>query len=112
MTYKLGSLSGLLCATTVTAIHYLSVRVLGPPQARSEVRKLLRLFEVAPVTRAVLEEALDSPLRDFEDAVLTEAARQTGAEGIVTRNVKDFHRSPLPVYAPDELLAALGDRGR
>jgi len=62
------------------------------------------LFEVAPVTRAVLTDALDLGYPDFEDAVLHEAARHAGARAIVTRDPKGFPKPRLKVYALDELL--------
>ena len=70
-------IAGCLGATTLTTVHYLASKVVGSQKARREIRKLLRLFEVAPVNRAVLEAALEAEgFRDFEDAVLHEAARQ------------------------------------
>lgn len=68
---------------------------------------MLALFEVAPVNRAVLEEALKSRLTDFEDAVLDQAGRLAGAEVIVTRNQQDFRLASLKILGPDELLASL-----
>ena len=98
-------IAGLLGATTVTTLDYLLTQALPRPAARQAIRTLLALFEVAPVNRAVLEEALDSGLADFEDAVLEQAARLAGADAIVTRNPKDFRRAALKVLEPDELLA-------
>lgn len=101
------SLDGLLGATTLTTIHYLAGKVVGARAAQGHVRTLLGLFEVAPVTRAVLTDALDLRLADYEDAVLHEAARHAGAEAIVTRDSKGFARAGLKLYAPDELLRFL-----
>jgi len=98
-----GRVRGYRCATTVTTVYYLAQRAVGAERARSHVRNLLKLFEVAPVNRAVLEAALASQLHDFEDAVVHEAARHLGAQGIVTRNPLDFKHASLPVYAPEEL---------
>ena len=105
-----GAMPGYLCATTVTSVHYLAHKALGSEQARANIRNLLRLFEVAPVNRAVLEGALASRLQDFEDAVLHEAALHVGAEGIVTRDPTGFKGARLPVYTPDELWKALQTR--
>ena len=107
------ALDGLLGATTVTTIHYLARKAVGPRKAAEHVGTLLALFEVAAVTRAVLEGALAMKFPDFEDAVLHEAARQAGAQGIVTRDPEGFAPARLSVYTPDELLAVLdtGDDG-
>ena len=101
------SLDGLLGATTVTTIHYLATKAVGPRAAHGHIRTLLSLFEVAPVTRAVLTDALDLEFADYEDGVLHEAARHAGAEAIVTRDKKGFSRAGLKLYVPDELVRFL-----
>ena len=98
------TLDGLVSATTVTTIHYVATKAVGRTQARRHLRTLLDLLEVAPVTRAVLADALELEFADFEDAVLHEAARHAGALGIVTRDPKGFARARLKVYVPDEVV--------
>ena len=97
---------GLLCATTITTVDYLLMQAMPRPNAHQALRKLLELFEIAPVNRAVLEEALKSKITDFEDAVLDQAGRLAGAEVIVTRNQKDFRHSSLRILGPDEFLSS------
>ncbi|PXF59413.1 MAG: hypothetical protein C4B58_03620 [Deltaproteobacteria bacterium] len=53
----------------------------------------------------MIERALDSNIRDFEDAVLSEAGQLAKVESIVTRNMKDFAGSALKVLDPTEFLA-------
>lgn len=100
-----GVATACVCATTITTLHYLANKVVGDKLARQHIRQLLTLLEVAPVTRAVIDAALNSPLKDFEDAVLAESAHSAGAQAIITRNGRDFHRGPLRVYSPLEWLA-------
>ena len=105
-----GSIVGYLCGTTVTTVHYLVGKAIGSARAADEVGKLLSLFEVAPVNRAILESALKSGFADFEDAVIHEAADHAGAEAIVTRNLKDFKKSRIAVYHSIELAGILKTR--
>ena len=70
-----GEIGGFLGTTTITTIHYLAAKVVGADQAQIEIGKLFRLFEFAPVNRAVLEDAAVLNFSDFEGAVLHEAAR-------------------------------------
>ena len=100
-------LIGHLGATTVTTIHYIARRNIGAAAAQEMMKDILRLFEVAPVNRAVLEGALALSFDDFEDAVLHEAGRLAGATAIVTRDPSGFSAAALRIYAPDTLLAAL-----
>ena len=97
-------LSGVLGATTVTTIHYLAYKSVGAAGAARHIRKLLSIFDVAPVTWETLSDALNLNFPDFEDAVLHEAARRTGVSGIVTRDPKGFSKAVLRVYSPSELL--------
>lgn len=99
-----GKVAGLLCATTLTTLDYLLAQSLGRPDSRAVLVRLMRLFEIAPVTRAVMEGALRSAMADFEDAVLVQAAQQSGADAIITRNPKDFSKASLPVFDPRQFL--------
>lgn len=100
-----GQLRGYLGATTVTTIDYLLSSALGAASSRQHMGRLLNLFDVASVNRAVLTAALGSKQKDFEDAVLAEAARAAGVQAIITRNAKDFLGCGLNVYTPKEWLA-------
>lgn len=99
-----GRIEGLLGATTVTTVHYVAANAAGAARAREHIQKLLSVFDVAPVGRAVLSDALELRFRDYEDAVLHEAARHARAAGVVTRDRAAFARATLSIYAPDELL--------
>jgi predicted nucleic acid-binding protein len=102
-----GEISGFVCATTVTTIHYLCAKVLGKRETRKKVRALLGIVEVAPVTRNTIQCALDSRINDFEDAVISEAAAFSSVHVIATRNKKDYSNSKAAVYEPGELLNLL-----
>ena len=107
-----GDLSGYICATTVTTVHYLASKAAGPVRAKKEIMKLLALFEIAPVNRPVLEAALTSHFVDFEDAVVHEAAIQVGAQGIVTRDIPGFKQAKIHIYSPEELSGMLRVRDK
>jgi predicted nucleic acid-binding protein len=102
-----GRIQGILGATTITTIHYLTAKVTDRATAIASVRALIALFEVAPVTRSVIERSLAENTPDFEDAVLYEAGKHYGVDVVVTRNEDHFRSSGLTVYTPPELLAYL-----
>lgn len=102
-----GRLEGSICATTVTTIYYIAAKSFGRNRAQNQVRELLGLFSIADVGRDVLDRALDLDFADFEDAVVHEAARASGASAIVTRDGDGFANASLPVFDPHELLAAI-----
>jgi predicted nucleic acid-binding protein len=91
---------GLIAAHSVTTLHYLISRELGAVQARRIIGAVLQVFEVAPVSAAILDEALNSPLSDFEDAVTAASARAAKCDLIVTHDLKGFRGAPVNSVAP------------
>lgn len=104
-------INGFLCATTVTTIHYLLSKNLDKKNAITSINSIIALFEIASVNRLVIENALKSKFTDFEDSVLHESARHAGAEYIITRNIKDFKNTKIPVFTPTEFLSMLESLG-
>ena len=102
-----GRVEGVVCATTVTTIHYIASKAVGRDRAHKHVDALMSIFDVAPVDRQVLVDAMRPGFADFEDAVLHQAAVASGADAIVTRNGQDFAGATLPVFDPPALLAAI-----
>ena len=100
-------MNGFLCATTVTTIHYLLSKYLDKEKAIDSISSIMALFEVASVNRLVIENALKLKFSDFEDSIVHESARHAGAEYIITKNIKDFKKSKIPVYTPTEFLSML-----
>ncbi|MGE0360128.1 MAG: PIN domain-containing protein [Vicinamibacterales bacterium] len=102
-----GRAEGLLSAHAVTTIHYLNARAVGPKLAHDTTDALLDVFDVAPVDGAVLRAAVGLGWKDFEDAVTAAAARRARCDALVTRNRRDFARSPIRVLSPAEAAAWL-----
>ncbi|MDE0129650.1 MAG: PIN domain-containing protein [Gammaproteobacteria bacterium] len=56
---------------------------------------------------AAIRYAAALPMKDFEDAMQIAAARSCGASRIVTRNIKDYERSPIPAITHQQALSRL-----
>ena len=100
-----GDLSGLLAAHSVTTLHYLASRRLGPAKCRALLVDVLELFDVVPVDGDRLRRALGLGWKDFEDAVQAACAEATEADYLVTRDKKGFRASTVRVITPGELVA-------
>jgi predicted nucleic acid-binding protein len=98
---------GFVAAQTLPTVYYVVARAQNRTLAAAAVGDLLRILDVAPVTRMELQEALTYSVPDFEDAVQAAAARAIDADYLVTRNGKDFRDSPVPVADPATVLALL-----
>lgn len=96
-----------LASHTITTLFYLIRKVKDKKFAEECVRDLLSVFEIAPVDKSTLLLALKPDFKDFEDAVQYAAAKQVNADFIITRNIKDYRKSDIPVMSPDSFLATL-----
>ena len=75
--------------------------------AKNIIKKLIVSVKVSDITSTDVQNALSSEMIDYEDAILAYAAKRQKADYIVSRNYKDFERSPVPVLSPEELLKEL-----
>lgn len=100
-------ITGYLCATTVTTVHYLLAKAMDARDANAHIKTLIAMFEIAAVNRLVIEQAIKVGFTDFEDAVLYQAASHAGVDYIVTRNAGDFKKSTIPIYDPREFVSVL-----
>jgi len=97
-------LEGYLCATSITTLDYLITKALNQGKAKNEIQKLLNIFQISSVNSEVINLSVTSNFKDFEDAVQYYSGKCSGVDAIVTRNIKDFKNTELPVYTPNELL--------
>jgi predicted nucleic acid-binding protein len=95
---------GFVSAQTVTDLIYILRKYIAPENARSAVRTLLAVVDVADVLKSDISTAFASEMKDFEDAVQASCAARIKADYIVTRNIKDFDKSPIPALLPSEML--------
>jgi predicted nucleic acid-binding protein len=82
--------------------------ILGKQHSLVEVRKILArlkvIVSVLSVDDRVIELALNSDFKDFEDAIQYYCAIENGVKVLVTRNLKDFKLANIPVVSPKEFL--------
>lgn len=99
---------GCISAKSVTDIYYLTHRFTHDDKAsRAVLSKLFMLFEVTDTAGMYCRHAIPSPVSDFEDAVMIETAIRCEMDCIVTRNTRDYGKSPIPVYTPKEFIDKL-----
>ena len=98
-----GLVEGWVAAHSLTTLFYLLARHQSTHQARVVLTQLLGFLSVAAVDQTVIEQALNLPYPDFEDAVQMMAAVRAGMHYLVTRDAADYRSGPLPVLQPAEL---------
>ena len=69
---------------------------------------LLNTLSILAMDQKQVLAALDSKFTGFEDALqYFSAVNSNKIDAIITRNIKDFKKSALPVFTPQEFLATL-----
>jgi predicted nucleic acid-binding protein len=67
---------------------------------------LLNTITILSMDQKQVLAALESKFTDFEDALqYFSAVNSNKIDAIITRNIKDFKKSALPVFTPNEFLA-------
>ncbi|MCL2755270.1 MAG: PIN domain-containing protein [Oscillospiraceae bacterium] len=69
------------------------------------IRCLTSHIEILDVNYQDVEKALNSSVKDYEDAMIMFCAERHDVDYIVTRNERDFVGSPVQVLTPTEFLA-------
>jgi predicted nucleic acid-binding protein len=71
----------------------------------SRLKELSEILCILNVDESIIKRALQSDFKDFEDAIQYQSARShPDIRVIITRNIKDYKASELPVMSPETFL--------
>jgi predicted nucleic acid-binding protein len=93
---------------SIATTHYLLKKYIGEKELREVLYNLLDFLTLIPIDADITKKGLRSKHRDFEYALQMICAYSIEKlDCIVTRNIKDFRESEIPVLTPDELYKKL-----
>ena len=104
---EIGAETACIAWHSVSNLYYIVAPVLGGVSMRDFIFDLTSFVGVATTDTGGIRFAAELPMADFEDAMQVAAARACGARYIVTRNVRDYQRSPIRAVKPQEALSRL-----
>ncbi len=91
-------------ALSIANVGYVLLRKRKPEEVKQILRKLKLLVGILSLNEKVINLALnDNEFNDFEDGLQYYSALENTIEIIVTRNLKDFKNSKLPVMTARQL---------
>lgn len=99
--------NGYLGALSYPILFYLLKKELDRDEAMSILTKVRIVLKTAPLVEKVIDSALSSNIRDFEDAMQYYSALEVKSDYLITRNKKDYPANLLQILTPDEFLALL-----
>ncbi len=97
-------LNGFISATTIKDIYYLIAKGENKRIAYNFLKDILNILDITSVDKAIIFDALNSKIKDFEDAIQESSALLNDIDIIITRNEKDFKNSRLEVLNPKDFL--------
>jgi predicted nucleic acid-binding protein len=89
-------------------VHYF-VNKLAPATKMESLRRLRSVVSIISVDEKIIDMALESSFKDFEDAVQYYSAEKEGCNYIITRNFKDYKNSRISVLNADQFIQMLGN---
>lgn len=100
------SISPLTFANT----NYVLSRLKSASQAIEVLRQFRVLVKILSLTDKIIDLALnDSKFKDFEDGLQYYSAIENNQDFIITRDLKDFKESKIPVMTPEEYITSIGE---
>ncbi len=91
-------------ALIIANIYYIFVKALGKSEAKDKVKILLNILTVFPLDADCINLAINSNFNDIENAMQHFIALQNQCDLIITRNLKDYKKSLIPVMTAGQYL--------
>jgi predicted nucleic acid-binding protein len=85
-------------------LNYILSKQYSSNQARKILMKFKTLVTVLSVSDKVVELALLSDFKDFEDALQYFTALENGVTLLLTRNLKDYKTAGIPIMTAEQYL--------
>ena len=95
-------------AVVLANMNYILAKAKGREYSVNKLRSLRRMVGVAPIDETIVDAALASPHRDFEDSLQLHCANGNGIETLITRNAKHYPKGRLRITSPVEYLGSRG----
>lgn len=102
----IGRYTAVIAPISFSTAAYLLGRKLSFEELSKQLRDFSSIVEIANIDERIVRKSLSvsSQFHDIEDAMQHYAAIQADCNCIITRNIKDFIHSDIPVYTPKEFL--------
>lgn len=90
--------------TSISNCYYILSRHENSKIVLEKLRKFKLLCGISVMNDEVIEKAVNSDFKDFEDSMQYFSALETNCDIIITRNQKDFKNALIPVMNPESYL--------
>ena len=100
-----GKINGYICSKQITDIYYIFKKYFQNEQdIRSNIKKIISLFEILPLIKGDILSCLNTEMRDFEDAILCEVSKVNMIPVFITKNIAHFSNAKMLALTPKQFL--------
>jgi predicted nucleic acid-binding protein len=101
-------IKGYITSVIISNVYYLLRQTASHEKVVENLNQLISITEVLTTDKVIINKALNSKFKDFEDALQNYSAELSGEiDLIVTRNTKDFKNSALGIMTPENYLSQI-----
>jgi len=94
-----------ISAITINNTYYVLKQVSSHKKSLNLIDGIESLVEIIPTDQKIIQKAIKSDFKDFEDAIQYYSAKEVKEiDVIATRNAKDFKTSDIPVLTPETIV--------
>jgi|SRR6218665_1443399 len=90
--------------SSISNVFYVLAKYENSKIALEKIRKFKLLCSMSVMDDEVVEKAIHSDFKDFEDAMQYFSALASNCDAIITRNEKDFKNALIPVMTAESYL--------
>jgi predicted nucleic acid-binding protein len=104
-----GSLKVYVSSLSFANVNYILSKQDSTIQSRKQLLKFKTLVFVLPVNDKILDLALTSDFKDFEDSIQYYTAIENGLTILLTRNLKDYKMAEITIMTAEQYLKIIDE---
>ncbi|MBL7112705.1 MAG: PIN domain-containing protein [Bacteroidales bacterium] len=98
-------IKGYTSSLTYSNLYYVLRKYSTHKKVILKLEELSKFVDILKVDEQIIKSALSSDFKDFEDAIQCfSAQKEKKIDVIITRNIKDYKESELPVMTPGTFI--------
>lgn len=94
-------------ALIIANVNYLLTKSTSKAESKERLKNFVNRINILPFDKQAIDFALNSSFTDFEDAIQHYIATENNCDLIITRNIKDYKNSTIPVLTTEQFLRTI-----
>ena len=101
---KRNNIQGCTSPVIIANTYYMLAKIKNKKYAIDKIQRLRGLLGIAPLDEVIIDYAIRTPYKDFEDSIQYYCALRSDIQFLITRNITDYPKAELNVVNPTEYM--------